>query len=87
MKLLVCGGDDLADRSAAPNAMPLASGATTGHLFHLLVCILNGGPPSIQDRAVVALRHGLPEAWRGFVRMVVSRGYRRVEHARVAVAP
>ena len=34
----------------------------TGHLFHLLVCMLYGGPPFIQDGALVALCQELPEA-------------------------
>jgi arginine:pyruvate transaminase len=40
----------------------VAPSAMTGHLFRLLVCMLYGGPPFIQDGALVALRHELAEA-------------------------
>jgi arginine:pyruvate transaminase len=39
----------------------IAPRAMTGHLFHLLVSMLYGGPPFIQDGALVALRRELPE--------------------------
>ena len=39
----------------------IAPRTMTGHLFHLLVCMLYGGPPFIQDGALVALREELPE--------------------------
>jgi arginine:pyruvate transaminase len=32
------------------------------HLFHLLLCMLYGGPPFIQEGALAALRQDLPEA-------------------------
>jgi len=39
----------------------IAPHTMTGHLFHLLVCMLYGGPPFIQDGALVALHRELPE--------------------------
>ena len=33
----------------------------TGHLFNLVLCMLYGGPPFIQDGALVALQSDLPE--------------------------
>jgi arginine:pyruvate transaminase len=35
-----------------------------GHLFNLILCMLYGGPPFIQDGALVALREELPEVTR-----------------------
>jgi len=35
--------------------------ALTGHLFNLVLCMLYGGPPFIQDGALVALKRDLPE--------------------------
>src|SRR5277367_6168355 len=35
--------------------------ALTRHLFNLLLCMLYGGPPFIQDGALAALTHELPE--------------------------
>jgi len=35
--------------------------ALTGHLFNLVLCMLYGGPPFIQDGALVALQSDLPE--------------------------
>jgi arginine:pyruvate transaminase len=35
--------------------------ALTGHLFNLVLCMLYGGPPFIQEGALVALRSELPE--------------------------
>lgn len=40
----------------------IAPRAMIGHLFNLLVCMLYGGPPFIQDGALAALQHELPEA-------------------------
>jgi arginine:pyruvate transaminase len=39
----------------------IAPATMTENLFHLLVCMLYGGPPFIQDGALVALRQELPE--------------------------
>jgi arginine:pyruvate transaminase len=36
--------------------------ALAGHLFNLLLCMLYGGPPFIQEGALVALKRDLPEA-------------------------
>jgi arginine:pyruvate transaminase len=35
--------------------------ALTGHLFNLVLCMLYGGPPFLQDGALVALQSDLPE--------------------------
>jgi arginine:pyruvate transaminase len=35
--------------------------ALTGHLFNLVLCMLYGGPPFLQDGALVALERDLPE--------------------------
>jgi len=39
----------------------VAPKALTGHLFNLVLCMLYGGPPFLQDGALVALRNDLPE--------------------------
>lgn len=39
----------------------IAPDTMTRHLFHVLLCMLYGGPPFIQDGALAALRHELPE--------------------------
>lgn len=41
------------------------------HLFHLLLCMLYGGPPFVQDGALPALTEDLPEA------AAISAAYRR----------
>lgn len=41
------------------------------HLFHLLLCMLYGGPPFVQDGAMLALTEALPEA------AAITAAYRR----------
>ena len=45
--------------------------ALSGHLFNALICTLYGGPPFIQDGALVGLTQDLPEV------AAISAAYRR----------